>query len=204
MTLHPADAPNTLRHPISAPRLGARADAPAAPAPPDADDAPAPPAPPLPSPTGHATSAGTPNVGGGGAPPGATQNTAGPSDGASTAAHSFPPNATPLPPRVADLAQDYISSPQVLRDRDHGIKFLNHPRKVKTPTFAVGTVRRRLPASTSTLAVPLPTGVMISSTSTPLSPTLTCIVVPANFSLYAFYPKTRFSQCSPLVLLRLR
>ena len=53
VSLHPADAPNTLRYPASTPRPDARANAPAAPAPPDADDAPAPPAPPSPSPTGH-------------------------------------------------------------------------------------------------------------------------------------------------------
>ena len=51
VALHPADAPNTLRHAVSAPRPDARADVPAAPAPSDADDAPAPPAPPTPSPT---------------------------------------------------------------------------------------------------------------------------------------------------------
>ena len=120
---------NTLRHPVSAPRHNARADVPAAPAPSDADDAPAPPAPPTPSPTGRSTGADTPGVGGGGALGGGTPDTAGPSGGASAAAHSFPPNATPLPSRIADLVQDYIPTPQVLRDRDHGIKFLK-PSKI--------------------------------------------------------------------------
>ena len=64
VTLHPADASNTLRHPVSTPRPDARANAPATPAPPDADDAPAPPAPPTPSPTGRSTGVDTPNVGG--------------------------------------------------------------------------------------------------------------------------------------------
>ena len=124
VTLQPADASNTLRHPVSAPRPNASADVAAAPAPSDADDAPAPPAPPTPSPTGRSTGVDAPNVGGGSALGGAASNTAGPSGGASAAAHSFPPNATPLPSRVADLVQDYIPAPQVVRDRDHGIKFL--------------------------------------------------------------------------------
>ena len=67
VTLQPADASNTLRHPVSAPRPNASADVAAAPAPSDADDAPAPPAPPTPSPTGRSTGADTPGVGGGGA-----------------------------------------------------------------------------------------------------------------------------------------
>ena len=54
VTLHPADAPNALRHPVSAPRPDARADAPADPAPPDASDTPASPVPPPPPPAGYA------------------------------------------------------------------------------------------------------------------------------------------------------
>ena len=131
VALHPADAPNTLRHPVPTPRPDARASAPAAPAPSDADDAPAPPAPPAPSPAGRSTGVDTPNVGGGGALGGATPSTTGPSVGASAAAHSFPPNATPLPSRIADLVQDYIPTLQVLRDRDHGIKFLKPSKKGK-------------------------------------------------------------------------
>ena len=145
VALHPANAPNTLRHPVSASRPDARANAPAAPAPPDADDAPAPPAPPSPSPTGHATGAGTPNVGGGGAPHGATPNMAGPSGGASAAAHSFPPNAAPLPSRVATLGQYYIPTPQALRDHDHGIKFLMPSKKGKNADLC-----RRCSAATTT------------------------------------------------------
>ena len=145
VTLHPADASNTLRHPVSAPRPDARADVPAAPAPSDADDAPAPPAPPTPSPTGRPTGVNTPDVGGGGALGGGTPDTTGPSGGASAAAHSFPPNATPLPSRVADLVQDYVPTPQVLRDRDHGIKFLKPSKKGKNKdTF------RRYSAATTT------------------------------------------------------
>ena len=90
VTLHPADASNTLRHPVSAPRPNARADVPAAPAPSDADDAPAPPAPPTPSPTGRSTGVDTPDVGGGGALGGRTPDTTGPSGGASAAAALFP------------------------------------------------------------------------------------------------------------------
>ena len=85
VTLHPTDASNTLRHPVSAPRHNARADVPAAPAPPDADDAPAPPAPPTPSPTGRSPGVDTPDVGGGGALGGGTPDTTGPSGGASAA-----------------------------------------------------------------------------------------------------------------------
>ena len=92
---------------------------------------PAPPAPPTPSPTGRATGVETPNAGGGSALGGVAPNTAGPSGGASAAAHSFPPNATPLPSCVADLVQDYIPTPHVLRDRDHGIKFLKPSKKGK-------------------------------------------------------------------------
>ena len=64
----------------------------------------------------RAPGAGTPNFGGGGAFRGATPNTAGPSDGASAAAHSFPSNATPLLSRVAEMVRDCALAPYNVGD----------------------------------------------------------------------------------------
>ena len=98
-------------------------------------------------PTGRSTGVNTPDVGGGGALGGGTPDTTGPSGGASAAAHSFPPNATPLPSRIADLVQDYIPTPQVLRDRDHGIKFLKPSKtgknKDKFHRYSAATTTRQ-------------------------------------------------------------
>jgi len=147
VTLTPADASNTLRHPVSAPHPDALADVPAAPAPSDADDAPVPPAPPTPSPDGRSVGVDTPNFGGGNALGGRTPDTTGPTGGASAMPASFPPNATPLPSRIADLAQDYVPAPHVLRDRDHGIKFLKPSKtgknKDKFHRYSTATTTRQ-------------------------------------------------------------
>ena len=204
VALHPADAPNALQHPVSAPRPDARADAPADPAPPDASDTPASPVPPPPPPAGYA--------------PGVLARPISAVVKRFVVPHRSRPVRLVMPRlRRTPYRRMRPLSNRVLRawfkitsrlPRCFVIVIMTSvfeafQRRQKTPISTVGTVRQRLLANTSSLAVPLPTGAMFLSTSMPPSPTLTYIAVPASFFLYAFYPKTRFfSRCSPLVLLR--
>ena len=154
VTLRPAEAPSITRHPIVPPPtraqvgpvsrlVGSGRQAAAAAA-----------SPARPRPSSGASTPGDRSV----APVVPAPNTAGPASGTSPTHAASGASATPT--RIADMSQDYVPHPGVLRGQDYGITFLRSSKagQRNEDKYAKSTARRLRLVDILLLAAPQRTG----------------------------------------------